>query len=117
MVAAPLATTALVALLAVPAVAQGDLDCEDFATREQAQDVLDADRTDPNNLDSNGNGLACENLPAPGTPNVAPAPAGGVAAGGGGTAQAGPSGTAVGLTVAGVVSAAAVGAGLRTRRG
>ncbi|MDN5696754.1 MAG: excalibur calcium-binding domain-containing protein [Rubrobacter sp.] len=38
----------------------GDLDCEDFATQQQAQAVYDQDPSDPNNLDANNNGLACE---------------------------------------------------------
>ncbi len=43
--------------------------CDDFQYRDEAQAVLDADRTDPNQLDGDGNGQACENLP------VRPAPA------------------------------------------
>lgn len=41
-----------------------DLDCEDFATQEEAQAVLDADPTDPNNLDPNRDGIACALLPS-----------------------------------------------------
>lgn len=41
---------------------QGDLDCADFASREEAQAVLDADPSDPNSLDADGDGLACEEL-------------------------------------------------------
>lgn len=41
-----------------------DLDCEDFATQEEAQAVLDADPADPHNLDPNGDGIACALLPA-----------------------------------------------------
>jgi hypothetical protein len=109
------ATVALLGLLAAPALAQQDVDCEDFATREEAQDVLERDRSDPHNLDSNGNGIACENLPARDAPRVAPAPAGGVAAGRGGAARTGPGGLAVGLVAAGVVIG---GAGVgRLRRG
>ncbi|QIN80339.1 hypothetical protein GBA65_19475 [Rubrobacter marinus] len=37
-----------------------DLDCVDFASREEAQAVLDADPGDPNALDADGDGLACE---------------------------------------------------------
>ena len=36
-----------------------DLDCEDFATQEEAQAVLDEDPADPNNLDPNKDGIAC----------------------------------------------------------
>ena len=42
----------------------GDLDCADFATREEAQAVLDADRSDPNGLDGEGDGIPCEDLPS-----------------------------------------------------
>ena len=41
-----------------------DLDCEDFATQEEAQAVLDADPGDPNNLDPNQDGIACALLPS-----------------------------------------------------
>jgi hypothetical protein len=41
----------------------GDLDCADFATQEQAQAVLRRDPSDPNGLDGDGDGIACEDLP------------------------------------------------------
>lgn len=41
-----------------------DLDCEDFATQEEAQAVLDDDASDPNNLDPNLDGIACALLPS-----------------------------------------------------
>jgi hypothetical protein len=41
-----------------------DLDCEDFQTQEEAQTVLEEDPADPNNLDPNGDGIACALLPA-----------------------------------------------------
>lgn len=44
--------------------ASGDLDCKDFATQEEAQAVLDADSSDPNGLDGDGDGVACESLPS-----------------------------------------------------
>lgn len=50
------------------ALAAEDLDCNDFATQEQAQAVLDADPSDPNGLDSDDDGIACESLPRAGTP-------------------------------------------------
>ena len=37
-----------------------DLDCDDFASQEEAQANLDADPSDPNDLDADGNGIACE---------------------------------------------------------
>ncbi len=58
----------LLALSAVPAVgtpqAQADeLDCTDFEFQEDAQIVLEQDPSDPNNLDEDGDGVACEGLP------------------------------------------------------
>ena len=44
----------------------GDLDCADFATQEEAQAVLDADPSDPNGLDGEGDGVPCEDLPSSG---------------------------------------------------
>ena len=41
-----------------------DLDCEDFETQEEAQAVFEEDPADPNNLDPNGDGIACALLPA-----------------------------------------------------
>ncbi|MCC2627185.1 MAG: excalibur calcium-binding protein [Thermomicrobiales bacterium] len=41
-----------------------DLDCEDFETQEEAQEVLDEDAADPNNLDPNRDGIACALLPS-----------------------------------------------------
>jgi len=40
----------------------GDLDCADFATHGAAQRELAKDRTDPNNLDADDDGRACEDL-------------------------------------------------------
>lgn len=37
--------------------------CIDFQYQEDAQDVLDADQTDPNDLDRDSDGIACENRP------------------------------------------------------
>lgn len=57
-------TAALVVLLvlAAPAFAQADLDCDDFATQAEAQAELDRDPSDPHGLDSDGDGVACESL-------------------------------------------------------
>ena len=47
-----------------PAVAQADqYDCPSFGSQESAQVELDSDPSDPNNLDSDGNGIACDNYP------------------------------------------------------
>jgi micrococcal nuclease len=38
----------------------GDLNCSDFASQAEAQAVLDADPSDPNGLDADGDSEACE---------------------------------------------------------
>src|SRR5215210_5391438 len=44
-----------------PAVAQADqYDCPSFGSQESAQVELDRDPSDPNNLDADGNGRACD---------------------------------------------------------
>lgn len=40
------------------------LGCDDFASQVDAQAVLDVDPSDPNALDPDGDGLACESLPS-----------------------------------------------------
>src|SRR5215210_943423 len=69
----------------------GDLDCADFATQEDAQAVLDADPSDPNGLDSEGDGVACEGLPSSGAAAPPAEPAAGES---GDDATAGSSGRA-----------------------
>lgn len=59
----PPAEPATVAVLQLAQKEKGDLDCEDFQTQEEAQAVLLADPSDPNNLDPNGDGVACALLP------------------------------------------------------
>lgn len=49
------------AQLAVPLA--GDLNCSDFQYQEDAQAVLDQDRSDPNHLDDDNDGVACETRP------------------------------------------------------
>jgi hypothetical protein len=39
-----------------------DLDCADFATHGEAQREYAKDRTDPNNLDADNDGIACQEL-------------------------------------------------------
>ncbi|WP_181773064.1 excalibur calcium-binding domain-containing protein [Amycolatopsis pittospori] len=54
------------ALSEAPAIA--DLNCKrDFKYQEDAQAVLDQDRSDPHNLDDDDDGVACETLPKRGT--------------------------------------------------
>jgi hypothetical protein len=38
-------------------------DCASFATQEEAQRVLKQNRSEPNYLDGDGDGVACEDLP------------------------------------------------------
>jgi len=46
-----------------PLPPDGDYDCGDFETQEQAQYVLENESGDPHGLDRDGNGIACESLP------------------------------------------------------
>jgi hypothetical protein len=89
---AALATGAVAALLAVPAGAalaqSDDRDCEDFAYQEDAQAFLDRYPDDPNNLDRDRDGVACEDLPRRRTAADRTRPLGGVAAGTGGAEAA-----------------------------
>src|SRR5919107_1111581 len=61
-----------------PAKAQADqYDCASFGSQQSAQVELDRDPSDPNNLDSDGNGIACDDYPYGGSGSVAastPAP-------------------------------------------
>ena len=79
-----------------PAKAQADqYDCASFGSQQSAQVELDRDPSDPNNLDSDGNGIACDDYsyggsvaassvspstaapssPPPGKPSASPSPA------------------------------------------
>jgi hypothetical protein len=60
-----------------PAYAQEDqFDCASFGSQESAQAELERDPSDPNNLDLDGNGQACEDYSygATGGTNSSPAP-------------------------------------------
>jgi hypothetical protein len=59
-----LALVALAACAAFPAGAATDYDCSDFATQEEAQEHLLPG--DPDRLDADGDGVACEDLPSGG---------------------------------------------------
>lgn len=52
--------------LAPTAQAQDIYNCDDFTYQEQAQAVYDADPSDPNGLDGDNDGIACEDLPSQG---------------------------------------------------
>ncbi|MEV6905388.1 excalibur calcium-binding domain-containing protein [Amycolatopsis sp. NPDC051071] len=58
---------ASVAFALAEAPAAADLDCGDFQFQEDAQAVLDKDRSDPHGLDRDKDGIACETLPKRGT--------------------------------------------------
>ena len=69
-----LLTTAMVGGMATPALAQSrDLDCKDFTSQAAAQANLAANPSDPNNLDANNNGQACETYTGPYKASTAPA--------------------------------------------
>jgi hypothetical protein len=52
---------ALTLIFAAPAFAQEDqYDCASFGSQESAQATYDADPSDPNNLDPDGDGQACD---------------------------------------------------------
>jgi len=63
-------------------VVAGDRDCADFATQAQAQAVLMADLSDPERLDADSDGIACEDSFGTEGHQVAVYPVGGVATGG-----------------------------------
>jgi hypothetical protein len=68
----------VVGAMASPAPAAADYDCSDFATQEEAQEHLLPG--DPDGLDADGDGIACEDLPS----------GGGGAGGGGGSSHPAP---------------------------
>lgn len=99
--------------LAGVALAQ-DLNCSDFTTQAEAQAVYNQDPSDPNGLDRDNDGVACEALPggAPGSAengantggqDTGTAPAGGVEAGAGGTAGGDDSGVLLPAGLAGAL--------------
>lgn len=65
-------------------VVTGDRDCADFATQAEAQAVLLADLSDPERLDADSDGIACEDHFGTEGRQVAVYPVGGVATGGAG---------------------------------
>jgi hypothetical protein len=74
---APTTTAAPTTTTAPPTTpARDDKDCADFPTQAAAQAVLDADKIDPNHLDTNHNGIACEGPadPTPPLPTILPVP-------------------------------------------
>jgi hypothetical protein len=64
-------TFACISVYADKAAAQ-DLNCSSFATQEEAQAVLSSNPSDPNNLDGDNDGSACEDLPSGGNVTTDP---------------------------------------------
>lgn len=99
-----------------------DLNCSDFANQPAAQAALNADPADPNNLDADNDGVACEGLAGgasedgtvTGSAQVAARPAGSVAAGDG-TSSADDAG-ALPYALGGLAIVAAGGAAVAVRR-
>ena len=86
--AAAVLAAALCFPLAGVAAAQ-DKDCADFQTQAEAQAVYNQNPSDPNDLDRDNDGRACEALPGQ-PPGSDEHPNGPVEAGAGGTAEGGP---------------------------
>jgi hypothetical protein len=59
-----LGTAAMLPLAGVASAQPGDRDCSDFATQAEAQEALDSTSGDPERLDEDDDGIACETLPA-----------------------------------------------------
>ncbi len=106
------------------ASAATDRDCPDFASQAQAQAAHDAVAGDPERLDADGDGQACEDQPyAPAASGTTTAPAtggqvstrpvGAVAAGDGSSSD---EGSALPFVLGGVAFAAAGGAAVAARR-
>jgi len=122
---------AAVALVAAPAGGQAEaMNCADFASQADAQAFFDADPEDPNGLDEDGDGIACETTfgdPAPATTQAVPvtaqpvpaadagAPTGGVDTGFGGLASEDDRTPLVPVAV-GIVAATIAGAWIHHRR-
>lgn len=57
-----LVSAALLAVILTPSSAWADVDCSDFSSRSAAQSHLDANPSDPDHLDADHDGKACERL-------------------------------------------------------
>jgi hypothetical protein len=100
--------------MSATALAAPDRDCSDFATQAEAQAAFEADGPgDPEHLDADHDGKACEDLTPGGSESpVVSAPVGGVPAGDGSTSDDGPLRIALG----GMGLVAAGGAAFAARR-
>jgi hypothetical protein len=99
------------------AQAAPDRDCPDFATQQEAQAAFDAVPGDPERLDQDGDGLACEDLAGgtgSGEGQVSATPSGGVAAGDGSSST--DHGEALPYVLGGLALVAAGGAAVGARR-
>lgn len=83
-----------------------DFDCVDFEFQEDAQVVLDQDRSDPFNLDPSGDGVACSSLPSA-NPRISQVPR---------TGSGIPAGSAAKLLLAASLLTGLAGAGASWRR-
>ena len=92
-----------------------DRDCPDFASQAAAQAAFDAVSGDPERLDADDDGIACEDqaYASTGGTQVTARPAGAVAAGDG---SAGEDGSALPFVLGGAALAAAGGAAVAARR-
>ena len=126
--AAGVLVTALLTLGTTGTANAADLNCDDFPNQAAAQAALLADPSDPNNLDGNDDGEACENHTyAPsassstgtstgtstGASQVSTRPTGAVAAGDGSASE---DGSALPFVLGGAALAAAGGAAVAARR-
>jgi hypothetical protein len=111
-----IALTAGMSILMLGTAVAADVNCDDFATQAEAQAVLAADPSDPNGLDRDGDGQACENLPGGSGDEggqVSTTPSGGVAAGDGSSSS---DGDALPYALGGLTLVAAGGAAVGARR-
>src|SRR5687768_2801130 len=65
-----LATVAILPLAGIATAQLPDRDCDDFATQQEAQAALDASIGDPERLDEDGDGEACEWLRSDSTTTI-----------------------------------------------
>ena len=110
--AAGILATGMLVLFAGPAATAVDLDCGDFPNQAAAQAVLVGEPSDPNDLDADDDGQACEDYDYASSGQVATPPAGGVATGDGSTADSDAGvlpfvAGGIGLTAAGAAAVAA----------
>jgi len=125
--AAGILITAAVSLGFTGTAGAADLDCKDFATQAEAQANLVANPSDPNGLDANHNGQACEDYAYTGASTstagtsttgttsgqVSTRPAGAVAAGDGSSSE---DGSVLPYVFGGLAFAGAGGAAMAARR-